>query len=73
MENKKRLNDLIAIRASGVSSDRLITSSRTWLEVADVMSKDVATVWPDETVVSAAKMMSEKKISCLVIISGIFP
>ncbi len=66
MRDKKRLNDLIAIQASGVSSDRLITSSRTWLEVADVMSRDVAIVSPDEMVVSAAKMMSEKRISCLV-------
>ncbi|MHC4557665.1 MAG: PAS domain S-box protein [Planctomycetota bacterium] len=70
MKNKKWLNDLIAIQSSGVSSDRLVTSSRTWLEVADVMSKDVATAWPDEKVVSAAKMMSEKKISCIVIMDN---
>jgi len=67
MKNRKRLNDLIAIQGSGVSSSRLITSSRTWLEVGDVMSKDVATASPDVQVLSAAKVMSEKKISCLVV------
>jgi PAS domain S-box-containing protein len=67
MKNRKRFNDLIAIQGSGVSSGRLITSSRTWLEVGDVMSKDVATAGPDVQVLSAAKIMAEKKISCLVV------
>ncbi len=67
MKNKKWLNDLMAIQGSAVSSGRLITSSRTWLEVADVMSRDVATVSPDALVVSVAKVMAEKKISCLVV------
>jgi len=69
MKNRKRLNDLIAIQGSGVSSSRLITSSRTWLEVSDVMSRDVATASPDTQVLSAAKVMSEKKISCLVVMN----
>lgn len=67
MKNKKWLNDLITIQGSAVSSGRLITSSRTWLEVADVMSRDVATAPPDALVVWAAKVMAEKKISCLVV------
>jgi PAS domain S-box-containing protein len=67
MKNKKWLNDLMAIQGSAVSSGRLITSSRTWLEVADVMSRNVATASPDALVVSAAKVMAEKKISCLVV------
>ena len=70
MKNKKWLNDLIEIQTRGISSDRLLTSSRTWLEVADVMSRDVATISSDKTVALAAKMMSEKKISCLVIIDN---
>lgn len=70
MKNRKRLNDLIAIQSSGVSSSRLITSSRTWLEVGDVMSRDVTTTSPDTPILSAAKIMSEKKISCLVIMNN---
>jgi len=70
MVNDDRPNDLAEIHASDVFSDRLITTARTWLQVADVMSKDVATGSPDETVVSAARAMSEKKISCMVIMDN---
>ena len=70
MKNGKRLNDLLEIEARGVLSDCPITSSRTWVTVADVMSKNVATISPDETVVSAAKMMSEKRISCLAVMDN---
>jgi len=65
-----RPNDLAEIHASGVFSERLITNARTWLQVADVMSKDVATASPDETVVAAAKAMSERKISCIVVMDS---
>ncbi|MHC4497013.1 MAG: CBS domain-containing protein, partial [Planctomycetota bacterium] len=70
MSNEKRLNDFIAIEAKGLSSDSLITSSRAWLTAADVMSRNVATIAPDETVVSAAIMMSEKGISCLAVVDN---
>jgi PAS domain S-box-containing protein len=70
MKNNERLSDLIEIEARGVSSDCLITCSRTWLTVADVMSKNVATISPDETVVSAAKTMSDKRVSCLAVMDG---
>ncbi|MHC4125152.1 MAG: CBS domain-containing protein [Planctomycetota bacterium] len=45
----------------------MTTSSRTWLEVADAMSKDVATISSDKTVVSAAKVMAEVNISCIIV------
>ena len=70
MKNGKRLNDLIEIEAKGVSSDCPVTCSRTWLTVADVMCKNVATISPDETVVSAAMVMSEKRISCLAVMNN---
>ncbi|MHC4508930.1 MAG: CBS domain-containing protein [Planctomycetota bacterium] len=67
MSDTKRLSHLMTIQSGSVSSGRLITSCRTWLEVGDVMSKNVATASPDAAVVSAAKLMSDKKISSLVI------
>lgn len=70
MENGKRLNDLIEIATKGLSSDCPITCSRGWVAVADVMSRKVATISPDETVVSAARMMSERKISCLAVMNS---
>jgi len=70
MKNEKRLNDLMEIQTSAIASDGFIISSWTWLNVGDVMSKKVATICPDEIVVSAAKIMSDKKISCLVVVDG---
>ena len=48
-------------------SGRLITSSQTWIEVADAMNKDVVAISSDETVVSAAKIMADKNVSCIVV------
>ena len=43
------------------------TSCQTWLKVADAMSKDVATISSDQTVLSAAKVMTDKNISCILV------
>jgi PAS domain S-box-containing protein len=48
----------------------------SWLDVGDIMSRDVASVSPGSTVVSAAEIMSSSNISCIVVsdngcISGI--
>lgn len=67
MINKKRLNNIIEIQAGSIASDGLVISSWNWLVVGDVMSKEVATICPDEIVISAAKIMSDNKISCLVV------
>ena len=67
MKNKMRLNDLMEIQTSAIASDGFIISSWTWLNVGDVMSNEVAIICPDEIVISAAKIMSDKKISCLVV------
>jgi len=50
-----------------LTTDRLITSSRVWREVGDVMSRDVTVISPAATVVTAAEMMSEKNVSCIVV------
>jgi PAS domain S-box-containing protein len=67
---EQRLNDLIEIKTDGIVSDGLVISSWAWLSVADVMSKEVATISSEEIVMSAAKIMSDKKISCLVIMDS---
>jgi PAS domain S-box-containing protein len=48
-------------------SHTLKATSRTWLKTGDVMSKNVATVDQGCSVISAAKVMSEKNVSCLVV------
>ncbi len=42
-----------------VESDHLVTSVRDWLEVRDIMNRDVVSVGADETVISAAQKMAE--------------
>ena len=69
-KTKKWFSDLIGVERRDVSSGRSITSPRVWLEAGDVMSKDVTTVSPDETVVSAAKRMSENNISCVIVVDN---
>ncbi|HUV41719.1 MAG TPA: CBS domain-containing protein, partial [Sedimentisphaerales bacterium] len=54
--------------AVDIASGRLVTSSRVWMEVRDIMSTDVTTISSHNTVLSAAKVMSENKISCLVVV-----
>ena len=48
----------------------LITSSRQWLQVCDIMTEDVRTIQPNASVVSAAKIMGGNNISCLVVMEA---
>jgi len=70
MENKRLFGESVETKVMDIRSGRLITSSRVWLEVKDVMSEDVITIPPDETAVSAAKAMSAKNISCIVVVDN---
>ena len=65
-----QINDLVDTKITDVAHSRLITTSRNWLEVVDIMSKKVTTISPDETVVSAAKKMSKDNISCIVVVDN---
>jgi PAS domain S-box-containing protein len=67
MGNIEQFNDSIKSEINGIPSDHLITSSRNWLEVGDVMSKDIITISPDQWVFSAAKIMSDSHISCIIV------
>jgi len=44
-----------------------ITSSRAWMSVGDVMSRNVATVSPHQDVVDAAVKMAQDGISCVIV------
>jgi PAS domain S-box-containing protein len=67
MTDNKQPEDLVEVDTNGVASAGLVISSWAWLSVGDVMKKDVAAISPAETVVAAAKTMSDNKISCLVV------
>ncbi|MHC4412934.1 MAG: CBS domain-containing protein, partial [Planctomycetota bacterium] len=67
MADKSKFSDLIEARRREILGDRLVTASRLWLQVGDVMSSNVETICPDQTIASAAKIMTENNISCLVV------
>lgn len=50
--------------------DNLTGSLRVPLTVGNVMSTDVITICSDETVASAAKIMSENSVSCIVVVDN---
>ena len=64
----ERFLDSTGAQLRDTSSERLMTSSRAWLEVGDVMTRNVTTISSDETVVSVARMMAENRISCIVVV-----
>ena len=70
MNDKSKFSDLIETRRKEILGDHLVTPSRLWLQVSDVMSTDVVTICPDQTIASAAQIMAENNISCLVVVDA---
>jgi CBS domain-containing protein len=68
MTDKSKFSDLIETKKKEFLGDHLVTASRLWLQMGDVMNMDVITVCPDQTIASAAQIMDENKISCLVVV-----
>lgn len=68
MVNTKQFIDLAKTKIKGLSTSHYVTSPNIWIKVEQVMSRDVAIISPHETVASAAIMMSEKNISCIVVV-----
>ncbi|MBN1803895.1 MAG: CBS domain-containing protein [Sedimentisphaerales bacterium] len=67
METRNSLIDSVNTTVVDFHSDHLITSSRAWLKVEDVMSKNVITASHDESVAKAAKTMAKNNVSCAVV------
>jgi len=68
MEAKEQFDNSAGTSLLELPSDRLATSTHVWVQVCDVMRKDVVTICPDETLVTAAKMMAEKNVSSVVVV-----
>jgi len=68
MAKKETYNDSAMGGTNEYSSDRAEPSFRLWIEVKDVMSERVVTIFPEETASTAARMMAENKISCMVVV-----
>jgi transcriptional regulator with GAF, ATPase, and Fis domain len=70
MKNKEQVSNLTNTRMRDSSSNCLMTSLRIQLKVLDVMRKDIITISPGESVLSAAKTMCENNISCIVVLDN---
>jgi PAS domain S-box-containing protein len=67
MEAKDQSNRSAGTELLELPSDHLITSTQVWGQVGDVMSKNVATISPDETLLTAAKIMAVKNVSSVIV------
>ena len=68
MEAKEQFDNSAATDLLELPSDRMATSTNVWVQVCDVMRKDVVTICPDETLETAARMMAEKNVSSVVVL-----
>jgi len=69
-ELDKQAHPILAESVVRVDPSPLLTSSRQWLQVRDIMTPDVQTAEPDCMVVQAATTMAENTISCLIVCHG---
>jgi PAS domain S-box-containing protein len=70
MADKEQVGDLSTIKNSDFYTTHAMTSSRVWMKIGQVMSKDVLSISPNETVASAAMVMSKNNISCILIVEN---
>ena len=70
MTDRRQFLDIARAKVKGFSTKHYTTSPNIWMEVNQVMSRDVAKISPQETVASAAMMMAEKNISCVVAVDN---
>ena len=68
MTDKSNYDSLVQTKRKGALGDHLVAASRICLHVGDMMSKDVVTICPDQTIASAAQIMAENALSCLVVV-----
>ncbi len=70
MANRKQCGDSIKTEVMDCRSNRLISSRFVWLKVKDVMTKETITIASNETGSSAAKVMSENEVTCILVVDN---
>lgn len=70
MANRKQFGDSIKTEVMDGHSNRLINSRFVWLKVKDVMTKKTITIASDKTGGSAAKVMSENEVTCILVVDN---
>ena len=67
MADREQFSYLSSINKQNFYTSHAMLSSRVWMKVGQVMSKDVLTISPNETVATAAMVMSKNNISCILV------
>jgi PAS domain S-box-containing protein len=70
MTDRKQFIDIAKTKVKGLATNNYTTSPNIWMEINQVMSREVATISPQETVAAAAMTMAEKNISCIVAVDN---
>jgi predicted transcriptional regulator len=70
MADRRQFIDIAKTKMKGISTTNYMTSPNIWMKVDQMMSRDVVTISPCETVASAAVMMSERNISCIIAVEN---
>ena len=68
MADEAKIRELIKNRTQDISSNCHVTSCRVWLQVKDVMSTNVVTVEPEQSMAFAANLMADDGVSSLVVV-----
>lgn len=63
----KQSHPILAESVVRLDPSPLVTTSRQWLQVRDIMTSDVCTIDPDRTIVDGAAIMADNTISCLIV------
>jgi len=66
--NEKEFDGVIQTKLNAVDAGRLMTFSHAWLKARDIMTHGLLTLSPGGNLSQAAKIMTEKHASCIVII-----
>lgn len=70
MADEAKIRELIKNRTQDISSNCHVTSCRVWLQVKDVMSTNVVTVEPEQSMAFAANLMADDGVSSLVVVGN---
>ena len=66
MASASQFVDIARAKIKGFATSNYVTSPNIWIKVNQVMSRDVATILPYQSVATAAIIMHQKNISCIV-------
>ncbi len=70
MDDKEQFNDLLPIKNRNCYTTHAMTTSHEWMKIEQVMKKEVITISPNETVATAAVVMSENNVSCIIVVQN---